>query len=723
MQSDTNLLLFPTYATKEKDGWRVRTKGWTYTTNSNSRKVRVALALARKMTGSGAEEEARSMFTDRFSMLMADTMRNTTVSVRVAGLTVPTHMVIEGDPVEPNPGPNTSAYNATMANAQPNGSSAASLTSARPPSHTAPPLPRRTSELPRQGSDSVRVYAENGRFSSYLQVSNRDVMHWLGEASPETKDAAMRGHMLLRLEGFLYHNSTPSFGVADLISPYGTSVISDIDDTIKISNVTGGKLALMQNTLFQRSQQVPGMAALYRSWWEQGVHFHYVSNSPWQLLPTLQKFFRENNFPPGSAHLKMWDTGEGGSRFSFLQSPADGKRDAIRGILADFPYRKFIFVGDSGQMDMELYADIAREFPNQVVKIFIRDITSPDPHVPDTKSDSDSCTPPTRAETERSPLGTPGYAGSSPIKKPILRTSLSEGDQPFHHSDPDLLAVSAAAKSLPVSNPSSPGSSFTLSSSASSQHSGSPPLSRASSGYESDSVVLAPSTRTVTGGAEVENLSRRALANQLSAIGSRPDGATKPQNDRPRAGAESTPKITNHPHPNPPPYEPHHPFAPSSVTLTTPSAHAPSSWLPRNVSQSSLRKMVSKMSLRNLAGSVGGGSGGGASHPPDPHGQSIYGTPRGITASTPSQRNGPHDYPTGGGGGGGGNGTRPEQISDNILYDTAASREAVALMEFYDRVDRVFSHLRDDQWELFQGADRVRDCPVVAQYLGSRQRK
>jgi len=37
--------------------------------------------------------------------------------------------------------------------------------------------------------------------------------------------------------------------------------------------------------------------------------------------------------------------------------------------------RRFILIGDSGEADPEIYASIARRYPQQVIRIFIRDVT------------------------------------------------------------------------------------------------------------------------------------------------------------------------------------------------------------------------------------------------------------------------------------------------------------------------------------------------------------
>ncbi len=80
-------------------------------------------------------------------------------------------------------------------------------------------------------------------------------------------------------------------GRVQLVPPQGVSIISDIDDTIKHTQVHDRK-AVLTNTFLQEFQPVTGMAELYHQWAQQGCVFHYVSGSPWQLYLPLAEFFR-----------------------------------------------------------------------------------------------------------------------------------------------------------------------------------------------------------------------------------------------------------------------------------------------------------------------------------------------------------------------------------------------------------------------------------------------
>ena len=53
------------------------------------------------------------------------------------------------------------------------------------------------------------------------------------------------------------------------------------------------------------------------------------------------------------------------------------KLEKIRHLLNTYPALNFILIGDSGQKDAALYAEIAREFPGRILSIYIRDVSGP----------------------------------------------------------------------------------------------------------------------------------------------------------------------------------------------------------------------------------------------------------------------------------------------------------------------------------------------------------
>ncbi len=162
-----------------------------------------------------------------------------------------------------------------------------------------------------------------------------------------------------------------------LVEPEGLSVISDIDDTIKITEVRD-RQAMLRNTFLRPFRPAPGMAPLYESWrTNQHAAFHYVSASPWQLYPALAEFRRTHGFPAGTFHLKALRLKDD-SFLDLFQSPVEYKLGVIEPILTRFPQRRFVLVGDSGEADPEVYGEIARRHPGQIEQILIRNVSGED---------------------------------------------------------------------------------------------------------------------------------------------------------------------------------------------------------------------------------------------------------------------------------------------------------------------------------------------------------
>ena len=166
------------------------------------------------------------------------------------------------------------------------------------------------------------------------------------------------------------HHPTWEAGQAQLIAPSGPSIISDIDDTLKITNVARRR-ELLANTFFHPFQPIDGMAAQYRTWALSGSVVHYVSASPWQLFRPLRDFLHAEGFPQGSFHLRSIRL-QGTGTLKLLLTSKRAKKKSVRNLLRRFPHRKFLLIGDSGELDPEIYGWAARRFPSQVEQVCIR---------------------------------------------------------------------------------------------------------------------------------------------------------------------------------------------------------------------------------------------------------------------------------------------------------------------------------------------------------------
>jgi phosphatidate phosphatase APP1 len=163
-------------------------------------------------------------------------------------------------------------------------------------------------------------------------------------------------------------------GEVFLVPPSGWSVISDLDDTIKISQVSDRK-ELIRNTFCRPFKPVEGMAAVYQRWSRNERAFlHYVTASPWQLYEPLANFARDAGFPQGVWHMKPVRFTDR-TALNLTASPESYKIPEISRILERYPQRQFILVGDSGEKDPEIYGELARRFPDRVRLILIREVS------------------------------------------------------------------------------------------------------------------------------------------------------------------------------------------------------------------------------------------------------------------------------------------------------------------------------------------------------------
>ncbi len=157
-----------------------------------------------------------------------------------------------------------------------------------------------------------------------------------------------------------------------LIAPRGVSVVSDIDDTIKATEVSSRR-SMLTNTFLRPFAAVDGMANLYRQWYEAGADFHYVSSSPWELFEPLAELVQLNAFPSGSMHLRYFRISDEMLK-RWRPQRRKGKAGIIAGLMKKMPERKFILVGDSGERDSEIYRFLARRFKRQVAAVLIRQL-------------------------------------------------------------------------------------------------------------------------------------------------------------------------------------------------------------------------------------------------------------------------------------------------------------------------------------------------------------
>ena len=148
-------------------------------------------------------------------------------------------------------------------------------------------------------------------------------------------------------------------------------IISDIDDTILVSHTLSTQKRL--GTLFfipaHKRKVVSFIREILHKVQRSGGRVYYVSRSESNLFGLLSYFIRNMKLPEGPLFLTSY------LRMHQLIDPKKStthKKSAIRKIIQNSPGKSYLLLGDDTQSDMDVYADIVREFPEQIKKVYIR---------------------------------------------------------------------------------------------------------------------------------------------------------------------------------------------------------------------------------------------------------------------------------------------------------------------------------------------------------------
>ncbi|WP_178985885.1 App1 family protein [Winogradskyella helgolandensis] len=156
-------------------------------------------------------------------------------------------------------------------------------------------------------------------------------------------------------------------------------VASDIDDTILHTGVVSLlKWRLIYNSLFKSAKSriplegsVDFFHKLHRGASGENVNpVFYVSHSPWNLYRYLELFLKQNDFPKGPILLRS--VSEALKKKERGEKPQ--KQKEILNLLKTYPDLPFILIGDSGEHDPDIYIEIANEFPNRILAIYLRSV-------------------------------------------------------------------------------------------------------------------------------------------------------------------------------------------------------------------------------------------------------------------------------------------------------------------------------------------------------------
>lgn len=117
---------------------------------------------------------------------------------------------------------------------------------------------------------------------------------------------------------------------------------------------------------------VPGTAALLRDLADEhpGAPLVYVSNGAWNLAGPLARFLARHDHPAGALLMTDW----GLTPRRWFRDGRAHKSDALERLLAGFPEARWVLVGDTGEEDPDIYADLVGRRPGRVRAVVLREV-------------------------------------------------------------------------------------------------------------------------------------------------------------------------------------------------------------------------------------------------------------------------------------------------------------------------------------------------------------
>lgn len=217
-------------------------------------------------------------------------------------------------------------------------------------------------------SSTVSIETEGASCSAVVQN---------GEFSGTIRPASISSFsMSVKHEGQQLHFERFSFS-----EPIETVIVSDVDDTILVTEVTS-RLKMVYNSLLKSSKNrepVSGTSKLYKALASgtatlSNPHFFYLSSSPAFLSRSLKSFLQANGFPQGTLILKKSLTGGSHQqhKLGWLQTIAGG-----------FPQMPMLLFGDSGEKDPQIYAEFAANLakPGLIKAVVIHLVSDDEEHL------------------------------------------------------------------------------------------------------------------------------------------------------------------------------------------------------------------------------------------------------------------------------------------------------------------------------------------------------
>lgn len=201
---------------------------------------------------------------------------------------------------------------------------------------------------------------DEGDFDGFVQINDNGLQP--GNTTSEIQ------RMNVYTEGDINGNAT-----AYLVPDSGLTVISDIDDILRITKIYEPKEGLL-NSFARPFVPWMNMPDIYANWSRSvpNLHFHYLTTTPEQITRNYMDFIYKT-YPGGSFDDRPLN-------FSDVSATLSIRKFLLDKIFQTYPHRKFILVADTSNSDvMRDYPQMVTDYPGQVQCIFLRNTTNSDP--------------------------------------------------------------------------------------------------------------------------------------------------------------------------------------------------------------------------------------------------------------------------------------------------------------------------------------------------------
>lgn len=145
-------------------------------------------------------------------------------------------------------------------------------------------------------------------------------------------------------------------------SAHAYMVISDVDDTVKITN--SGSTTQAAWSGFFKKDVFPGMPEMYKAWSAEGAQLHFVTASPKLIRSKMLQLLSHHDIPVASLVL----------RGNLLESKLSFKVRAISKIMDEFPLEDVILVGDDVGKDPEVSVALRAKYGSRILVSYIRPV-------------------------------------------------------------------------------------------------------------------------------------------------------------------------------------------------------------------------------------------------------------------------------------------------------------------------------------------------------------